>query len=392
MSVTYILPKNRLSTIQSENLKDALNKAKEKSLKNYFFSKILNDIGNILKINIIYISYDMLQIIIHNSTIFSDNLSKPNFFTRQRRTLKNAFKSTSRRSSRTQTHNISKPCNKNIIGKIHSTDNPNDEKAKQLFSEFNEFINNDNCLDKKSLVGPEYIGINVFFNNADSKLNVEKQFLRLGKDIASKKIIYMMLITHLKITDTKIIKQIKDIIDYYFSENYQILKKNPKAPDSGPDNGPSLNFPNVPNVSLDNSLNFPSVETHNLPTFGRVSSSSSNNEGYELPKSSRYEPIEPYYNPGETSTDFLNINYNEIRPIKKSVSRKNSKHLSKIRETGNEMQSMMDIYLKKQNLRKEILKIKSKLENKNEKRKPELQRLLEQKQKELKELEELEKM
>ena len=38
MSVTYILPKNRLSTIQSENLKDALNKAKEKSLKNYFFS------------------------------------------------------------------------------------------------------------------------------------------------------------------------------------------------------------------------------------------------------------------------------------------------------------------------------------------------------------------
>ena len=233
------LPKNRLSNILTSKLIVKLNKIKVKSLNEYLFAKILNEIGNILNINVIFIKYDELRIrIIQDANIFSDNLRQPSRKTRTLRSIRKLSKSVSRSVSRSlRRHNYinnNKYCfDKSVIGEINTNENPTPEEEKKLFNEFNNFINNNNCLDLSELrkrLNPKTFDINEFdiestdinqtlideymytlcFLNNNEFTN--KKLEKLNKPQLSKTLIDFFT---KNLTDELLKKEIEDIIEFY---------------------------------------------------------------------------------------------------------------------------------------------------------------------------------
>ena len=235
--------KDILQTFQTSNLKLELNKVKNRSLDKYDFAKLLNDIGNILNINIIFILFIELKTITGNSDIFSNNLKNPSTFIRASRSIKTSGRIVSNSVKKTlkiNSNSTNKPCNKSIIGKINSAaEQSSNEIQVNLIKEFNNFINNKNCLDvnefqKRADVEP----ISAWENDSDNfKISLtepytstlcvlndltsftNKQFLILNKEKVK-----TTIKSNFNINNDELNKSIDDIIEFYFGLNPEFKK------------------------------------------------------------------------------------------------------------------------------------------------------------------------
>ena len=87
------VPQNRLNETQTNNLKFKLNEIKSKYLNKTKFSRMINDIVNILNINIIYLTFIELQnYITQNEKIFTENLRTPTLAKSAFRSIKKSIR------------------------------------------------------------------------------------------------------------------------------------------------------------------------------------------------------------------------------------------------------------------------------------------------------------
>ena len=213
MSTRKSIHKAILTDEQIGLLATELNKLKVQNLR-YAFAKLLNDIGDILNINIIVISdYLELRKIVLNklkkNQIFSNTLQEPSIGSSIKRKASSVKHSISRSFRRSSIRN-SKPCNKNIISRIFKTENPNDDEKKDLITKFNEFIQNNNCVNQEILhKGTPYLRTHIINMPSDYKKN--DTFLK-----ADKGIIYASFIANLNIEDDEKKTYISEIINFYF--------------------------------------------------------------------------------------------------------------------------------------------------------------------------------
>ena len=218
------VPQNRLSKNQTDKLKFELNKIKAKYLNKSKFSRMINDIGNILNINIIYLSFNELQInIIANIDIFTENLRTPT-------SVKSVFRSIKKSIRKSLKRNTSTTCDeKTVISDINNANNITQEQEQELVNEFNNFINNDNCLELQTIL--QSLSKETNTNLSNDKYNYTLCILhnpshsdRNLKKIDDSTILYIKNLFTQNIKDEEDKKKIEDIIEFYLKIEDDLLK------------------------------------------------------------------------------------------------------------------------------------------------------------------------
>jgi hypothetical protein len=219
------VPQNRLSKNQTDKLKIKLNTIKAKHLNKSKFSRMINDIGNILNINIIYLSFDELQInIIANIDIFGETLRTPTL-------VKSAFRSIKKSIRKSLRRNTSTTCDeKTVISDINNANNITQEQEQELVNEFNNFINNDNCLELQTILESLSTQTNTKLSN--DKYNYTLCILhnpshsdRKLKKFDDSTILYIKNLFTQNIKDEEDKKKIEDIIEFYLKIEDDLLKE-----------------------------------------------------------------------------------------------------------------------------------------------------------------------
>jgi len=218
------VPQNRLSKNQTDKLKFELNKIKAKYLNKSKFSRMINDIGNILNINIIYLSFNELQInIIANIDIFTENLRTPT-------SVKSVFRSIKKSIRKSLKRNTSTTCDeKTVISDINNANNITQEQEQELVNEFNNFINNDNCLELQTIL--QSLSKETNTNLSNDKYNYTLCILhnpshsdRKLKNFDDSTILYIKNLFTQNIKDEEDKKKIEDIIEFYLKIEDDLLK------------------------------------------------------------------------------------------------------------------------------------------------------------------------